>query len=427
MMWLTGVLFILFMAIGMPVGFVIAISSLAYFFTSDYLPLAIAFQKFSAPTQSFPMIAVPLFILVGNLLTRTGITERLLDFARLLTGWMIGGLAQINVLLAMLMGGVAGSAVADASMQSRMLGFSMIERGYPRAYTAVVIAFASLITATLPPSILLILFGFVGNVSIGKLFLAGVIPGFLLTVTLMVTNYIMARRMKIKPETLTKPTFKEVAVSFRRGFWALIFPVILIVVIRLGLFTTSEAGAFIVLYAMVIGGLVYKELTWQGILETLTETLSDLGIVMLLVMAAFILGHISVLDQLPQAMTEVITEFTENPTGIILLIFILVLVIGMVLDASPLILLLTPILLPIVTEIGYDPIHFGIMFITLTLLGANTPPVGICMYTVCGILKCDTTQFMRASLPYLLAFLIFETLLFVFPQIVMFLPDLLMP
>lgn len=427
MIWLTGVLFIVFMLMGMPVGFVIALSSLAYFFTSDFLPLGIAFQKFAAPTQSFPMIAVPLFILVGNLLTRTGITERLLDFARLLTGWMIGGLAQINVLLAMLMGGVAGSAVADASMQSRMLGFSMIERGYPRAYTAVVIAFASLITATLPPSILLILFGFVGNVSIGKLFLAGIIPGFLLTITLMITNYIMARRMKIQPETLSKPTFKEVMVSFRRGFWALMFPVILIVVIRLGLFTTSEAGAFIVLYAIIIGGLVYKELTWQGMLDTLTETLSDLGIVMLLVMAAFILGHISVLDQLPQAMTEFITEFTESPTGIMLLIFALVLVVGMVLDASPLVLLLTPILLPIVTEIGYDPIHFGIMFITLTLLGANTPPVGICMYTVCGILKCDTVHFMKASVPYLLAFIIFVAILFVFPQTVMFLPNLLMP
>lgn len=427
MMWLTAVLFLILLIMGMPVGFVIAISSLAYFFTADFLPLGIAFQKFAAPTQSFPMIAVPLFILVGNLLTRTGITERLLDFARLLTGWMIGGLAQVNVLLAMLMGGVAGSAVADASMQSRMLGFSMIKRGYPRAYTAVVIAFASLITATLPPSILLILFGFVGNVSIGKLFLAGVVPGILLTTTLMITNYFMARKINLAPEMVNKPDFREVAVSFRRGFWALMFPVILLVVIRMGLFTTSEAGAFIVLYAIIVGSLVYKELTWRGLLDTLTETISDLGIVMLLVMAAFILGHISVLDQLPQSMTEFITDFTESQVGIMLLIFLLILIVGMVFDASVIILLLTPILLPIVVEIGYDPIHFGIIFVTLTLLGANTPPVGICMYTVCGILKCDTTEFMKASMPYLIAFLTFVGILFVFPQTVMFLPNLLMP
>ena len=427
MMVLTAVAFIVLLLAGMPVGFVIALSSLMYFFTSDFLPLGIAFQKFAAPTQSFPILAVPLFILVGNLLNRTGITERLLDFSKMLTGWMIGGLAQINVLLAALMGGVAGSAVADASMQSRLLGFAMIERGYPKAFTSVVIAFSSLITATIPPSILLILYGFVGNISIGKLFIAGIVPGILLTLILMLTNYFIARRMTVRPELARPPSFREVFRSFRRGFWALMFPVVLIVVIRLGFFTTSEAGAFIILYALVIGGLVYRELTLKALWEVLEETIGDLGIVMLLIMASSILGHISVLDQLPQTLADLIAGFTDSPTGVMLLILLFIIIVGMLFDASVIILLLTPILLPIVSDIGFDPIHFGLMFVTLTLLGANTPPVGICMYTVCGILKCDSSAFMKASIPYILAFCAFVVILFVFPQTVLFLPDLLMP
>lgn len=425
-MLLTVALFVVLLIIGMPVGMVIAISSLSYFFTADFLPIGIAFQKFSAPTQSFPILATPLFLLVGNLLNKSGVTHRLLDFAKVISGWMVGGLAQINVLLACLLGGVSGSATADAAMQARVLGLPMVARGYPKAFSAVVIAFSSLITATIPPSILLILYGFVGNVSIGKLFIAGVFPGLLLTIIIMVTNYILARRMKIKPEMDSLPNRKDVWLSFKNSFWALMFPVVLIVVIRLGIFTTTEAGAFIVLYAFIIGRYIYKALDNATLWEVLKETISDIGVVMLLIMSAAILGHITILDQIPQQLAESILQITENRYGILMLLLALITVAGMLFDGSVIILLLTPILLPIAIEAGFDPIHFGLIFVVLTLLGANTPPVGICMYTVCGILNCSTVAFVRASIPYLIAFCIFIAMLVIFPSITLFLPQTLM-
>lgn len=426
MILLTCFLFVVLLIIRMPVGYVIAISALSFFFFDDFMPPGIAFQKFSAPTQSFPIMATPLFLLVGNLLNKTGVTTRLLDFARIISGWMIGGMAQINVLLACLLGGVSGSATADAAMQARVLGVPMVKQGYPKPFTAVVIAFSSLITATIPPSILLILYGFVGNVSIGKLFMAGVIPGLLLTVILMGTNYVMAKRMGIKPEMTRLPTRHDVWISFKNGFWALMFPVVLILVIRMGFFTTTEAGAFIVLYAFIIGRYIYKELDNQAFWEVLKETISDIGVVMLLIMSAAILGHITIIDQIPQSLAEVLTSLTDNRYGILLLLLVFIAVAGMIFDGSVIILLLTPILLPIATEAGFDPIHFGIIFVVLTLLGANTPPVGICMYTVCGILNCNTVAFVRASLPYLIAFFLFIGLLVIFPSLILFLPEALM-
>ena len=425
-MLLTAILFVILLVIGMPVGMVIAISSLSYFFNADFLPIGIAFQKFSAPTQSFPILATPLFLLVGNLLNKSGVTHRLLDFARLITGWMIGGLAQINVLLACLLGGVSGSATADAAMQSRILGLPMIERGYPKAFSAVVIAFSSLITATIPPSILLILYGFVGNVSIGKLFIAGIIPGLLLTIILMLTNYIMARKMDIKPELKSLPNWREIWHGFKNGFWALMFPVVLIVVIRLGIFTTTEAGAFIVFYSFIIGRYVYKALDNAALWQVLKETIRDIGVVMLLIMSAAILGHITILDQIPQQLAETILQITENPYGILFLLLAFIMVAGMLFDGSVIILLLTPILLPIAIDAGFDPIHFGLIFVVLTLLGANTPHVGICMYTVCGILDCSSVAFVKASIPYLIAFLLFVLMLVFFPSITLFLPQVLM-
>jgi tripartite ATP-independent transporter DctM subunit len=426
MIIVTAMVFLLLLVIGMPVGFVIAISSLCYFFFADFLPIGIAFQKFTAPTQSFPIMATPLFLLVGNLLNKTGVTHRLLDFARVLSGWMVGGLAQINVLLACLLGGVSGSATADAAMQAKVLGLPMIARGYPKAFSAVVIAFSSLITATIPPSILLILYGFVGNVSIGKLFIAGIVPGLLLTTILMVTNFLLARRMGIRPETEKTPTRYEVWRSFREGFWALMFPVVLILVIRMGFFTTTEAGAFIVLYAFVIGRYIYKELDNHALWEVLKETVNDIGVVMLLIMSAAILGHVTIIDQIPQTLAEMLTSVTENRYGILILLLAFITVAGMIFDGSVIILLLTPILLPIAMQAGFDPVHFGLIFVVLTLLGANTPPVGICMYTVCGILNCSSVAFVKASVPYLVAFFLFIALLVIFPGLVLFLPSVLM-
>ncbi|MGO2510372.1 TRAP transporter large permease [Marinomonas polaris] len=425
MLTLTIVFFIL-VFIGMPVSFSILISSAVYFHFIGELPFTIFYQKIASPTQNFALLAVPLFILVGNIMNETGIAARLFHFTKYVVGWMAGGLAQISIFMSAILGGVSGSAVADASMQSRLIGPEMERKGYPVPYSANVIAYSSLITGLFPPSISLILFGFVGNVSIGKLFLAGIVPGLLLTVMQMLLSWWIAKHYKIQPELPGLPKFKEVSHSARINIWALLFPVFLLFVIRLGIFTPSEAGAFVVVYALIVGRWIYKELSFSGLKKALKNSAVDLGMVMFLIMAAGALGYAIILEQLPVAAGDFISSVTNDKYLILTLCLLLVLIFGMILDGSVCILLLTPIILPVLTSIGYDPVHIGIVMTTTILIGANTPPVGICMFTVCSLLNCKTEDFFKSSIPFILTFVLFLILLTVFPDISLMLPSTLM-
>jgi len=220
MLTTVAILFFLFLFINVPVAFALALSTIPVFLLTDYRPLTVAVQRMYGATLSFPLLAVPFFILAGNLMNTSGITERLLRFARLLTGWMIGGLAQVSIVLSALMGGISGAAVADAATEARILGPTMTERGYDKGFSASVIAFSSIITATIPPSIGLILFGFISDVSIGRLLLGGVVQGLLMTATLMTVTGIIARKRGHQPELAARPSFRELAASFRECFWA---------------------------------------------------------------------------------------------------------------------------------------------------------------------------------------------------------------
>ena len=278
MLLLIAALFALFLFLGQPVAFALGLAAIPVFVLTGTMPPTVAIQKMVTATQSFPLLAVPFFILAGNLMNATGITDRLVRFSRLLTGWLAGGLAQVSVALSFMMGGISGSAVADASMESRLLGPSMIAQGYSKAHTAAILAFGSIITATIPPSIGLILFGFINEVSIGRLFLGGVLPGILLTLVLMATVWIVARRHGYAPDLASPPTLRELWDSFRESLWALMFPAILIVGFRFGIFTATEAGAFLVFYALFIGLFVYRELNFEKMLEAMQASLSDLAI-----------------------------------------------------------------------------------------------------------------------------------------------------
>lgn len=427
MLLLIGGLFAFFLIVGMPVAFALALASIPVFVLTGTMPPTVAVQKMVTATQSFPLLAVPFFILAGNLMNATGITHRLVNFARLLTGWMAGGLGQVSIVLSMLMGGISGSAVADAAMESRLLGPGMISKGgYSKAAAAAVIAFGSIITATIPPSIGLILFGFINEVSIGRLFLAGVIPGILLTLILMVTAWLVAKKSNYRPDLQTLPTFRELLASFWDSIWAIAFPVILIVGFRFGLFTATEAGAFLVFYALFVGFFIHRELTFDALYQAVEGTISDIGMVMLLIMMAAVLGYAVTIERGPQQITEFMTALTSEPVLILLLIVILLVVSGMVLEGAANILLITPIVLPVLVHAGYDPVHMGILIVTLINLGGLTPPVGIIMFTVCGILDVKTGAFARASIPYFAAMIVFFALLVIFPQLSLLLPGRLM-
>lgn len=424
-MLLVAVIFFVLLLLNMPVAFAIGIASLSYFILEPNLPVEIVTQRMVAGTQSFPLLAVPFFILAGNLMNSSGITKRLIRFANALTGHLVGSLAHVSIVLSTIMGGISGSANADAAMQSRVLGHQMTARGYSGGYSAGVIAVSSLITATIPPSIGLILYGYVGEVSIGKLFMAGIIPGILMMVFLMVVTYIVAKRRGYDSDVSRKrASFKEVLIALKESIWALLFPLILVVGIRFGIFTASEAGAFAVVYALVIGFFIYKELNVKNFFESIEQSVKDNAAILLIISASSILGYLITYSRLPQNAAEFMVGITSNATLLLVLVLVFLLVAGMFVESTVLVLLLTPIFLPIVEQVGVDPVHFGILMMTIVTMGGMTPPVGVTMYTTTSIMKVPIEDYIKESLPFLLGVIALLAVLTFIPELVMFLPNL---
>jgi len=343
-MTLLLICFFVFLVLGMPVAFVIGIAGLAFFSSVEYLNYQTATQMIVSQSQSFAFLAVPFFIFAGNLMNVSGITSRLLGLARLLTRRMYGGTAQISVVLSTLMGGVSGSATADAAMETRILAPEMMRLGYSKGYICAVNCITALITATIPPSLGLIIFGFVGEVSIGRLFAAGIIPGVLMMFFLMATTTITSRVKKYDPPQANAPRFTlgELFNNLKESIWALLFPVILIVGIRFGVFTPSESGAFAVIYAVIIGVFVYKELKWENFKEALLNTLKDTGAVMLIIAMSGPFSYAITWVKLPVALSGLIFGITENPQILVLLMLGFLFISGMFVDSNVNFLLLTP-------------------------------------------------------------------------------------
>lgn len=426
-MLIVAIVFFILLFLNMPVAFAIGIASVAAFIITPELPIEITTQQMVSGTQSFPLLAVPFFILAGNLMNSSGITQRLLGFANALTGHLVGSLAHVSIVLSTIMGGISGSANADAAMQSRILGHQMISRGYSGGYSVVVIAVSSLITATIPPSIGLILFGYVGEVSIGRLFIAGIIPGFLMMTFLMVVAYIIAKKRGYDSEkTLKRASFKEVMVTFKQSIWALLFPVILIVGIRFGLFSASEAGAFAVVYAIIIGFFIHREMNWKEFVKAIEQSVVDNATILLIISASSILGFLITYEGLPQSAAEFLIGITSNTTLLLILILVFLVTAGMFVESTVLVLLLTPIFLPIVTQIGVDPVHFGILMMTVVTFGGMTPPVGVTMYTVCSITGVSVEDYVKEAIPFFLGVVALILVLIFFPSISLFLPNLFM-
>ncbi len=426
-MLLVAIIFLILLLLNMPVAFAIGIASLSFFLIDPNLPVEITAQRMVAGIQSFPLLAVPFFILAGNLMNSSGITERLIKFANALTGHLVGSLAHVSIVLSTIMGGISGSANADAAMQSRILGHQMIKRGYSGGYSVGVIALSSLITATIPPSIGLILYGYVGEVSIGELFLAGIIPGILMMFFLMFVAYIIAKKRGYDQDTIRKrATFKEVMISLRESIWALIFPVILVVGIRFGVFTASEAGAFAVVYSLVVGFLIYRELDWKKFIQSIEQSVVDNASILLIISTSAILGYLITYERLPQSAADFLLGLTSNATLMLILILIFLIFAGMLVESTVLVLLLTPIFLPIVQQIGVDPVHFGILMMTIVTFGGMTPPVGVTMYTVCSLTDVPVEDYVKESFPFMLGVFALVALLTFVPEIVMFLPKIFM-
>jgi len=424
-MLIVLIAFTILMLIGMPVAFAIGISGTLFFLQNPDLPATIPIQLTVTETQNFALLAVPLFILAGNFLNGSGITHNLLKLATVLTGRMQGGLAQVSIALSTLMSGVTGSSIADAAMNARVLGHQMLKRGFSKGYAAGVLSYGSLMAPIIPPGIGFILYGTVGQVSIGRLFAAGILPGFMLWAALAATISITAKRRGYAPERETRPTVREVASASWSGIWAILFPVILLLGLRFGVFTPSEIGAFAVVYAIAIGFFAYRVLTLKSFREAVEGSLTDIGAVMFLLALSAIFGYGIVFEQIPEAISGWMFGVTESPSVVMVLIVLFILVAGTFMEGSVLIIMLTPIFLPLITQYGIDPVHFGLVFIIAATIGNYTPPVGGAMFVVCQILRCPIGDYTRESMPFLLAVSAVTILLIFAPGLVLFVPNLL--
>lgn len=323
------------------------------------------------------------------------------------------------------MGGVSGSANADAAMECRVLGPEMTKRGYNKGYSAAINGCTSLITATIPPSMGLIIYGSVGEVSIGRLFAAGIIPGLLMMVALMLTVHITAKKKGYAPETTKRPTFLEIVKAAIDSIWALIFPIILIAGIRMGILTPSESGAFAAVYAIMIGGFVYKELTWEKFNLAVKDSVKDIGIIMIIVALSGIFGYGIVYDRVPQSLAEFLIGITGNSYLLLMIVVVLLVFSGMFVETTVIALLMTPILLPVVVKAGIDPVQFGIIMMTIVTMGIMTPPVGIALYTTSDIMGCKPDETSREAVPFILAILVVVAICIFSKDLVLFLPNMI--
>jgi len=422
---LVVILFIVFLVMGMPIAFAIGISGAVFFLQNmDSLPFSMTVQLAISQTQNFPLLAIPLFIFSANLMNETGLTQRLINLASVLTGHMRGGLAQVSVVLSALMGGVSGSAIADAAMESRILGPDMLSEGYSKGYAATVLTIPSNITAIIPPSIGLILYGTIGEVSIGRLFAAGLPVGLAMVLALMVTVRITSKKKGYLPKR-QRASLREVASAFINSIWAFLFPVLLIGGIRFGLFTPAEAGAFAAVYALIIGIFSYRELTWEKFKRTLTFTVMDIGAIMFIIAMSGIFGYGLAYERMGVLFSDVMLGISSNPYVVLLIIMAALLVAGMFIESVVIILLFTSVLLPMVDQVGVDPVHFGLIMMLMVTLGLVTPPVGVSMYTVCSILDCRLEQYVRQSVPFIGTIILVDMVIIFCPDIVLFLPNLI--
>lgn len=417
--------FILYFS-SIPIAYALFGSSLFYFAIIDTSsPVDLILQKFVTSTQSFPLLAIPFFVMAGSIMNYAGISKKLMQFADVLTGHMTGGLAQVNVLLSMLMGGVSGSANADAAMQSKMLVPEMEKRGYDKAFSTAITAASSAVTPVIPPGINLIIYALIANVSVGRTFMAGYLPGLLMTVCLMVAVAIISKKRGYVPVRDKKASAKEILVQSIDSIWALLFPFGIILGLRIGMFTPSEAGAVAVFYTIIVGKFIYKELGKQHIIPILKETIFGTSGVVLIIVSASVFGYYLNWERIPQALTGLLLNFTQNKYLMLMIINVLFLILGMFLEGGAAMIILAPLLVPVVVRLGVDPIHFGLITIVNIMIGGLTPPFGSMMFTCCSITGCKLQDFVREVIPFIIALLIALLLVTYIPVITLILPNLL--
>lgn len=406
--------------VNVPVGFALLAASMVSLAFGG-VPMALVVQRMTTAADSFVLLAIPLFIFAGSLMSRGGMAQAIFDFAEALVGFIRGGLAQVNIATSMFFGGITGAAVADTSAVGSIMIRPMLERGFDRGLTAAVTASSSTIGVMIPPSIPMILFAVVTGVSLGQLFLAGIIPGVIVGLTLMLTTWLLLRRSSIP---VTGFRLSRIGSTFVRGLPALLTPVIIIGGILTGVVTPTEAAVLAVAYALLLGWITGR-LRGPQIIASAIETGVTTGAVMIMVAAASLYGLVLTREQVPANAASLISHMTENPLLLLSLIVLLYLVAGAILDLGANIIILVPVLYPVVLEFGIDPVHFGVITIAALAIGLVTPPVGICLFVASSIAGIGISAASRAVIPFFFALLAVLALIVLVPEVALWLPGVM--
>lgn len=403
------VLVLLFLKV--PVFVSIIAGSVAYFFLNPDVNAMILAQRVSSAIQSTSLLAVPFFVCAGVFMNYSGVTRRIMALCDVLTGRMWGGLAQVNVLLSTMMGGLSGSSLADAAMEARMLVPEMEKKGMSKEFSSVVTAASAMITPLIPPGIAMILFGSLANLSVGKLFVSGIGVGLLLCIGEMVTVSIISRKRGYAPTRKERLHWKQVAPVLKQAILPLILPVVIIGGIHIGAFTATEAGTVAVVYSIFLG-LLYKEIDWNTIVKGLKETVISTAGIMMIIGAASALSWVLTKERIPQSITELMLQVTDNKYVFLLLCNLFLLFVGMFIEGNAAMIVLVPLLYPIATgTYGIDGIQFAMMFIFNMAIGSLSPPMGTLMFVVCNETKCKLSTFIKESIPFYIV-LLMELFLF---------------
>jgi len=404
------------MAIGVPVAFSLIVCSIMLMWHLDMFNAQIIAQNMVTGSDSFTLLAIPFFLLAGELMNAGGLSRRIIDFALACVGHIKGGLGIVAILAAVIMASLSGSASADTAALAAILIPMMREAGYNVPRSAGLMASGGVIAPVIPPSMAFIVFGVAANVSISKLFMAGIAPGLMMGLALVLTWLWLVRRSDVKP--LPKQGYKARLRATGRGVWALGMPVIILGGIRLGVVTPTEAAVVAAVYALLVGMFVYRELKPRDLYSVVLRAAKTSAVIMFLVAAAMVSARLITAADIPGEITSVIEPLIESPKLLMFVIMIVVLIVGTALDLTPSILILTPVLMPVIQAANIDPVYFGVMFIMNTCIGLLTPPVGVVLNVVSGVAKVPLGRVVWGVLPFLLTYTVLLMLFVVFPELI---------
>ncbi|MDD2395659.1 MAG: TRAP transporter large permease [Sphaerochaeta sp.] len=419
---LVIILFLFLLATGLPIAVSMGIPSALYLMMAN-IPPSQLIQRMVTSLNSFPMLAVPLFILAAGMMNSSGITERLFEFAKLLVGRMKGGLAQVNIVASLIFSGISGAALADVGGLGNIEIEAMDKQNYPRTHSAAITAASAVIGPIFPPSIPLIIYGAAAETSSMRLLIAGVLPALVIAMALMIQVAFFARKFNYPRGVDRKFSFSEIKAITKRGLPSMLMPVIMMGGMLSGWFSPTEVAAIAVAYAIVLS-LAYKELTLATFIKTCIETLRSTASVLFIVASAAIFAWVLTVEQMPQQVSALMLSITDNPIILLMLANVVLLVAGMFLESTAAIMILTPILLPPLVAAGVDPVHFGLVMVFNLMIGMITPPVGMSVYMLSPIVGLPVGKVFKAVLPYLASLLVALVVLTYVPQISLWLPNL---